>query len=249
MNDPLRVRLTGPLARYAAGFRAELAARGYTPGSQALQLQLAAELCRWLEARGLGADGLTPERVRAFFEMRRARVRVLYRSPRALRVLLDHLGEVGALPVPGPALVTPLEAFLGRYRGYLLRERGLAVRTAARYVHVARLFLASCPQDGDAGVAGVSAAAAVAFLTSECAAHSSGWAGCVAVALRSLLRYLHLEGLISQPLSQAVPTPAGWRRAGVTTPCCCCWPGSGSGPVRSPRCGWRTSAGGTGACG
>jgi integrase/recombinase XerD len=215
MNDPMRVRVTGPLARYADGFRAELAARGYAPGSQALQLQLAAELSRWLEVQGLGAGGLTPERVSAFFEMRRARVRVLYVSPRALGVLLDHLGEVGALPVPEPVPVTPLEALLDRYRGYLLRERGLAERTAARYVHVARRFLTACSEDGDAGVAGVSAAAAVAFLTAECAARSTGWAGCVAVALRSLLRFLHLEGLISQPLAQAVPAPAGWRLAGL----------------------------------
>ena len=215
MNDPLRVRVTGPLARHAAGFRAELVARGYAPGSQALQLQLAAELSRWLEAQGLGVSDLTSERVEQFFQMRRARVRVLYVSPRALRVLLDHLGQAGVLPVPVPAGPSPLEVFLDRYHGYLLRERGLAERTAVRYVHVARRFLAGCSRHGDAGLEGVSAESAVRFLTAECAVRSTGWARCVAVALRSLLRFLHMEGLIGQPLAQAVPTPAGWRLAGL----------------------------------
>ena len=215
MNDPLRVRVTGPLARYAAGFRGELAARGYAPGSQALQLQLAAELSRWLQAQGLDVSGLTPECVERFFEMRRARVRALYVSRRALCVLLDHLGQAGVLPAPEPTEPSLLEVFLERYRGYLLRERGLAERTAVRYVQVARRFLASCSPDGGACVQGVSAASAIRFLTAECAAHSAGWAGCVAVALRSLLRFLHLEGLIGQPLAQAVPTPAGWRLAGL----------------------------------
>jgi integrase/recombinase XerD len=215
MNDPLRVRVPGPLARHAAGFRAELVARGYAPGSQALQLQLAAELSRWLEAQGLDVSDLTSECVERFFQMRRARVRVLYVSPQALRVLLDHLGQVGVLPAPVSAEPSPLEVFLDRYRGYLLRERGLEQRTAARYVHVARRFLTSCARHGDAGLAGVNAEAAVRFLTAECAARSPGWARCVAVALRSLLRFLHVEGLIGQPLAQAVPTPAGWRLAGL----------------------------------
>ena len=35
MNDPLRVRVSGPLAGYAPGLRAELAARGYPPGTGA----------------------------------------------------------------------------------------------------------------------------------------------------------------------------------------------------------------------
>jgi len=103
MNDPLRVRVTGPLARYADGFRAELAARGHAPGRQALQLQLAAELSRWLQARGLDVSDLTPECVDRFFEMRRARVRALYVSPRALRVLLDHLGDACGVPEVCPA--------------------------------------------------------------------------------------------------------------------------------------------------
>ncbi|HEY2266564.1 MAG TPA: hypothetical protein VGI96_28370 [Streptosporangiaceae bacterium] len=48
-------------------------------------------------------------------------------------------------------------------------------------------------------------AAALGFLTAECAGKSAGWAGCATVAVRSLLRFLHLDGLITAPLVQAVP--------------------------------------------
>jgi integrase/recombinase XerD len=48
MNDPSRVRVSGPLAEHVEGFRAELASQGYTPGTAGLKLQLAAELSRWL---------------------------------------------------------------------------------------------------------------------------------------------------------------------------------------------------------
>ena len=44
MNDPSRVRVTGPLSPYAAGFHGELEARGYSPGTAEVQLQLMAEL-------------------------------------------------------------------------------------------------------------------------------------------------------------------------------------------------------------
>jgi hypothetical protein len=54
MNDPLRVRSSGPLAAHADGFREELAARGYTPGSAALQLQLAVQPFRPWVPVGIG---------------------------------------------------------------------------------------------------------------------------------------------------------------------------------------------------
>jgi integrase/recombinase XerD len=53
MKDPRRVRVSGPLAAYRDGFAAELAGRGYTPGSAQHQVGLLAHLSRWLDSRGL----------------------------------------------------------------------------------------------------------------------------------------------------------------------------------------------------
>ena len=91
MNDPYRVRVTGPLALYAQGFRDVLEAQGYAAGTVALQLQTAAQLSRWLAAERLDVGELTCEVVERFFAVRRDRVQVLYVSPKALRVLFEHL--------------------------------------------------------------------------------------------------------------------------------------------------------------
>jgi site-specific recombinase XerD len=150
------------------------------------------------------------------FKVRRARLRTLHLTQRALRVLVEHLDNLGALPAPQAAVEpTPVEAFLERYRSCLLRERGLGEATVARYFYVAGQFLRFCSGGEGLKLAAVSASAATKFLTAQCAAHSSGWAKAVAVALRCMLRFLHVEGLISAPLAQAVPTPAGWAGASL----------------------------------
>jgi site-specific recombinase XerD len=219
MNNPLGVRFTGPLAAHAAGLRAELEARGYTPGSAALQLQVAAQLSRWMQERGLGPGDLADAgHVSEFFAQRRARGLKCHISPKAVTWLRDYLAACGLLPAPVPAVASPGDRLLGRYRGYLLQERGLAPATAVRYLNLARRFLASCPRSGDLSASGVTAAAALAFLTAECAGKSAGWAGCVTVAVRSLLRFLHLEGALPTPLAQAVPMPAQWRLASLPDP-------------------------------
>jgi integrase/recombinase XerD len=218
MNDPLRVRFSGPLAAHADGLRAELMARGYTSGSAALQLQLAAQLSRWMERTGLGLDDLADDRVAGFFAQRRARGLKCHISPKAVTWLMDYLAARGLLPVPVPAPSSPAERLLDRYRGYLLQERGLSPGTAARYLRLARRLLSSCRPAGDSPAGGVTAAAALAFLTAECAGKSAGWAGCATVAVRSLLRFLHLDGLIPGPLAQAVPMPAQWRLAALPEP-------------------------------
>ncbi|MEU4245740.1 site-specific integrase [Actinoplanes sp. NPDC026619] len=219
MNDPLRVRISGPLAVHADGLRAELEARGYTPGSAALQLQVAAKLSRWMQVRGLGLDDLAnATHVVEFFAQRRARGLKCHISPRAVAWLMEYLSACGSLPLPAPAPVSPADRLLDRYRSYLLRERGLALGTTARYLELAHRFLSSCPPLGDSPASGVTAPAALAFLAAECEGKSAGWAGCVTVAVRSLLRFLHLDGMLAAPLAQAVPMPAQWRLASLPSP-------------------------------
>lgn len=71
MGDPSRARVSGPLARYAAGFLAELVSMGYRPVSSAFQLQLMAHLSRWLEANELAVGELSSVQVERFLAARR----------------------------------------------------------------------------------------------------------------------------------------------------------------------------------
>ncbi len=50
--------VTGPLACYAAGFAAELPARGWGSDSIYLHLRLMRELSAWMSAQGLGTGQL-----------------------------------------------------------------------------------------------------------------------------------------------------------------------------------------------
>jgi len=76
MKDPLAVRVTGPLERYAAGFVAELVEAGYRPNSAAVHLRLLAHTdhqtsCSRSSKRSDYADNLDhqPRNLQRFCEM------------------------------------------------------------------------------------------------------------------------------------------------------------------------------------
>lgn len=71
VKDPTRVRVNGPLAEYADGFRCELAEHGFAPASATRQLELMANVSRWLADEGLAVGGLTSARVEMFVVARR----------------------------------------------------------------------------------------------------------------------------------------------------------------------------------
>ena len=214
MNDPNRVRVTGPLALYAEGFREALEARGYAPGTVALQLQTAAQLSRWLAAQDLDVGQLTSEVVQRFFTVRRERVQVLYVSPRALRVLFEHLDGLGVLPRRDAVPLTAVELLVERYGHFLLVERACTAGTTRNYQHVAARFLSACSSAG-VEVADIDAVVIARFVTGECAGKTKGWAKKVTTCLRSLLRFLLVENLIGVSLANSVPSAAGWNLASL----------------------------------
>jgi integrase/recombinase XerD len=215
MRDPSRVRVTGPLQQYALGFVAELGRLGYKPNAAACQLQLMAHLSRWMDAGRLGPMALTPEAAEAFLAARRAEGYVMWLSPKALAPLLGFLRRLGVAPPPAPAPVTASEALLGRYQRYLVTERGLAVVTARGYADMVRPFLAGREEAGGLALAELTAAEVTAFVLAACPGKPKGTAKLTVTALRSLLGFLHVGGLISEPLGQHVPAVASWRLAGL----------------------------------
>jgi integrase/recombinase XerD len=210
---PSRVRVTGPLAVFAEGFAGELARLGYKPNAAADQLRLMAHLSRWVDAGQHDVAGLTPPVMEAFLAARRAEGYVLWLSPKALVPLFEYLRRLGVVPAPAPGPVTPAEALLGRYRCYLVTERGLAAATARGYADLVRPFLAGRQDAG--GLGQLTAAEVTAFVLATCPGMPRGSAKLTVTALRSLLGFLHVEGLIGEPLGQHVPSVASWRLAGL----------------------------------
>ena len=215
MSDPSRVQITGPLSPFAEGFAAELAHQGYRPNAAASQLQLIAHLSRWLTAKSMDAGSLSSVVLGEFLAARRAQGYTLWLSPRALMPFLGYLRDRGfALPAP-QSEVTPTEELLARYRRYLLAARALAGTSARGYVDMVRPFVARRAVDGQLDWASLTPAEVTAFVRSACRGRSTGSAQLLTTALRSLLGYLHVEGLIRRPLGAAVPSVAGSKLAGL----------------------------------
>ncbi len=216
--DPSRVRVRGPLAPFAAGFAEELARQGYTPLSARHQMWLMAHLSRWLSSQGLGAGDLSSTNVERFLWARRAAGCRRLRSNKATRPLLAYLHELdGARPLPPPAPKGPVEAMLERYRFYLTNERGLGTQTARGYVDSMRPFLhGRLSPDGLAlNIGHLSAADVTAFVIARCPRQGRSAAKLTATALRSLLGFLHVSGLIERSLTASVPSVASRRLAGL----------------------------------
>jgi integrase/recombinase XerD len=214
------VRVPPPLEEYTPGFREELARLGYTPLSAIVHVRLMARLSRWLAEQQLGVDGLTATTVEAFFAERRAAGYVNSRTPRSVEPLVGYLQRVGAVAPFSPAPpVTGTEVVLARYADYLRLERGLVERTVAYNVRLVRPFLDGRAEarGGRLDLGGMLAAEVYGFVT-DWGRRRPGSAKRMVTALRSLLRFLHVEGIVGEPLAAAVPSPAGWALTGVPKP-------------------------------
>jgi integrase/recombinase XerD len=217
MADPSsQVRMSGPLKPYARGFATELSQQGYTQFSAGSQVRLVAHLSRWLESEDLDETALTPIAVEAFLAARRAAGYVDHRSSKALAPLLAYLRELGAAPsVPPIVAATPEEVLLERYRRYLTMERGLVASTVRYYVDMVRPFLAARVTDGGFDLEHLAAGDVTAFVLAECPRRSVPSAKLLVTALRSLLTFLHVDGVLEWSLTAAVPSVADWRLAGL----------------------------------
>jgi integrase/recombinase XerD len=204
----------GPLAPYAAGYGSWLVDRGYSRWTVAHRLWELDLLSRWLDRERLAVDQLTPERVGAFLEARRAAGYSSWLSARSTALPLGYLRELGIVPAAAAPVVVDdlLERLLEGYRRYLFDERGLTEHTVlARYEPTARLFLSGRVGPDGLGLERLSAADVSLFLAAECPKRSVGAARDVVSGLRSLLRYLHLTGVIPAALQWAVPGVADLR--------------------------------------
>ncbi|MBJ7597051.1 site-specific integrase [Candidatus Nephthysia bennettiae] len=210
-------KVPGPLTVLADGFRAELDRLGYTSSSREYKLAEVARLSVWLQARGLGTRDICSARLEEFSADLAAQSR---RAPTlvAMRPLLAWLRE-RSLCGDDPALAPgPFDEFMGRYRHWMAIDRQLAPRTISRYEQGARLFLGSRARQGGgpAGVDGLREEEVTGFLLAEASRGLSAKSLQGRVAeLRSLLRFLYLQGMITAPLGEGVPPVPGWKDTGV----------------------------------
>ncbi len=209
-----QVRVRGPLAPFAALYKAKLGQVGYTPLSVVNELRQLAHLSLWLEGRGVGVEGLGSEVVAEFLAVRRATVGAKASSALSLSLLLEVLREAGAAeeePVAPEA--SGAEALLASFRHYLLAERAISAQTADAYLLRARRFMACNAPEGD--LTGLQARDVTSAVLAESARVSVGGVQMLVAALRAFLRFCFLEGLLEVDLSGAALAMTGRRRSSL----------------------------------
>jgi integrase/recombinase XerD len=207
---PERVLVSGPLARFADGFRVDLIERGYSLWRAQEQLYLLAHVSRWMEAEGLELAGLTPATLERYFIWRRGEGYRRSLSPLSLRRMLGYLDGLGVLPADD-AVSTPVDGLLAEFRRYLLQERGVAERTVEVYEPSARLFLSGRSEPLADDLARLSGGDVNTFVLREARRRSVRSAEMMVSALRALLRFLYARGVIAEPLAATAPSVAGRR--------------------------------------
>ncbi len=212
-----KVRVAGPLVRYAVELTDELTARGYAPATRIGHLQVMAHLSKWLRARQLGVADLTAERVVEYLAGRRSRGYSSFCTARSLNPLLGVLAAHGApvnSPPAAPGTRTGRDVLLAGFERFLREERGLAASTVAAYLLWAGRFLTDHPDLSAVTPAEVSGAVlqtaqTLSVTSAQMSVHS----------LRGLLRYAHLTGLAETDLSAAaLPVtgrPGSWLPRGI----------------------------------
>jgi integrase/recombinase XerD len=203
-------RVRGRLAPWQAGFEGWLLGRGYLPSAVFHRCCLLAALSLWLERQGLDAWELTEERALLFVAERRAAGLKTWASERWVRLPLEYLREVGAIPPAAEVLDDgPVARVLAGYREYLVLERDLAESTIDRCQRAASLFLTQLPDELEIG--GLTAADVSAFLARECPRRTGSSAKSLMSKFRPFVRYLYVKGLVATPLVWAVPAVASQR--------------------------------------
>jgi len=209
-------RKAGLLGPEVEGYRAWLTHRGYTLGTVRNMLKDLGQVGLWLSAEGLESAQFDEERAAAILATRRRVGQRRAPGPRAMVPMLTYLREAGVVPAQVPSL-SPLGELLGQYRLWMVQERGLAAMTVLRYENTARRFLQeqATNDEGKLEPAALAGADINAFLLRECGRVSAGSAKGRVAELRSVLRFLYLQGITPLRLGTAVPPVGGWRFAAL----------------------------------
>jgi integrase/recombinase XerD len=215
MTNPTRAGVQGPLAPYAVSFLEELAGSGYAVRSAEVHLLLMARLSRWLGQVPLGLGEVGPAQVDEFLSWNRAEGYRFPKSARGAMPLLVFLRGLGVVPEPPAPVLDANAELLERFRVHLAAERGLTRGTIWNYVHAGRLLFRALERSGDADIGALSAADVDGFVVAQCRGLSIAAAKNLVNGLRSLLRFLHLEGITASPLAGAVPAVSGWTGGGL----------------------------------
>lgn len=209
MNQLFRAIVSGPLKPLTSDFARELLRQGYTKESALHQIHLVAHLSRWLTDEGLDVGDLCLEKTVQFLKVRRSLGYSELLSVQALKPFLNHLRNLKIIPDEIPTQShEPMELLLDRFRHYLETERGLASKSARRYINEVRTFLKTriSSNGHDLELSNLDTHDVTTFVVTLCQRQTKRTTKTSVRALRSFLRFLFVNGVIKQQLALVVPS-------------------------------------------
>ena len=204
--------IPGPLGDYVAGFAEELARLGYAEQSARQHLDLLRDLSVWLAEEKIDPGALNVDETTRFLQRRGRRGHHRLTTLVGARPLLDYLIGLGVVPVRVAPVPADPGGVLYRYRQYLIGQRGLSDAEVTRHGTVARLFIESL---GDLDWTAVAAGDVTQFVVRQCSTLGRPAACKLVSELRSFLRFVHVDGLTTVALWQAVPPVAVWSASSL----------------------------------
>jgi site-specific recombinase XerD len=207
-----RLEISGPLASYFSGFTQWLSRQGYEPAVVRIHQRRMIHLSAWLRGQRTDLRVVGVGSVEAFLATEHAAGRFVHWRSGGWVPLLRYLREAGVL-VTDPSLAprSPVEELLDRFAAYLATERGLSARTIDRDKRAVEPFVAAMLPH----LTCMTAAEVTAFVVQQAERNPRSVPHLVS-PLRSLLRFLHAEGITGVAgLTAAVPSVARWKLAGL----------------------------------
>lgn len=197
---------------YFDRFRADGYSRHYATSS----ITLFGDFVGWLGDHGFAPRDINEQLVEAYRDWRQRRpLRIGDRS--ALRRLIAVMREAGIVAPAAPPVLGHRDQILEHYRRYLVQRIGLSASSAQGYAWFNRRFLRDIAFTGSDDFTQLTHADIVGYVERHAHDGSPATAKILCTRLRSLLRYLHVEGYVAHDLAACVPSVKRWRLANLPT--------------------------------
>lgn len=198
-----------------------LQAQGYAAGTIKHCVLCADRFCQWLTEQRLAFTDVNEALVDRYTTGLPRRIRptrpkgIPHKSAGGLFHLVAVLRQAHIIPpLQPPTPATEADRWLARYGDHLEPRVGAAWPTRRKCLHYVRRLLEFRFPGADPNWSALHASDIVQFLAGQ-ARHGKGAVKTAASALRSLLRFLVLEGVVRPGLEAAVPPLPRWRLSGL----------------------------------
>ncbi len=202
-----------PCTAVQIGYRDELRRLRYSSHSQLRHHWQLYDLEIWLSQGGRSFGDLTAHRFDEFLSEQRERGERLV-AQRGSAVLLTYLRSQGLIPEEEKAVdLSPLGRLMDEYHIYLRDQRSLHPETIKNYDRAAAYFLKTLRLTDISEVAALSEEIIRRWTIMISSQRTCMSPRELLSCTRSLLRFLHLRGIIAAPLAQAIAPYRSYRGA------------------------------------